>query len=125
LTNFSSYFGAQKFIRDRDAAKRKISLERTKKKSNGRGVERGGKRGGELPKSFDCVNKCEAGGVKLIEIPHWWDNERPSLRATLHKLHPSLFSDPGDGTPIPEKAPPKITPGGEGIRGEKYRVELF
>eukprot|EP00026_Physarum_polycephalum_P004999 Phypoly_transcript_05025.p1 GENE.Phypoly_transcript_05025~~Phypoly_transcript_05025.p1 ORF type:complete len:652 (+),score=87.56 Phypoly_transcript_05025:291-1958(+) len=75
-----SYFGAQKFIRDRDEAKRK---------------------------------KCAAAGVKLIEIPHWWDNERASLRATLHKHHPFLFPDAGDGTPIPDKAPQRVTPTGD------------
>src|SRR5690242_7114310 len=45
---------------------------------------------------------CEQHDITLIEIPHWWDNRRPCLLATIHKYRPDLIplGMIGDGVPI-------------------------
>lgn len=34
-----------------------------------------------------CIEK----DITLIEIPYWWDNEKSSLAATIHKIRPDLI----------------------------------
>src|SRR5690348_8479348 len=34
---------------------------------------------------------CTDNDITLIEIPYWWDNEKSSLMATIHKYRPDLI----------------------------------
>jgi hypothetical protein len=47
-------------------------------------------------------------GITLIEVPHWWDREKSSLIATIHKHCPHLIKDPVLASPIPDKDPGDI-----------------
>ena len=47
---------------------------------------------------------CENDNITLIKIPFWWDFEKDSLRATIHKCRPDLLIC-GENVPIPEEPP--------------------
>lgn len=50
---------------------------------------------------------CSQNGIKLVEIPFWWDRSKSSLLATLHENVPEVFPVRGNGTPIPVTMPQK------------------
>src|SRR5262249_32758999 len=46
---------------------------------------------------------CQSARLTLIEIPYWWDNQKASLLATIHKFRPDLVSAaslPPDALPV-------------------------
>lgn len=36
---------------------------------------------------------CEEMGVRLVEVPYWWDGQLASLACTLHRRFPTLLLD--------------------------------
>jgi len=48
---------------------------------------------------------CEKAGISLIEFGYWWDLEKPTVVATIHKYRPDLFKHQGEGNPISEFPP--------------------
>jgi len=49
---------------------------------------------------------CKEKGITLIEIPFWWDFQKESLAATIHKYREGLITTiSNSATPIPEKPP--------------------
>lgn len=36
---------------------------------------------------------CRAEGIRLVEVPYWWDFSLPSLAATVHTQYPSLLRE--------------------------------
>jgi len=36
---------------------------------------------------------CQAHGIRLVEVPYWWDFELPSLAATVYQRYPALLHD--------------------------------
>lgn len=48
--------------------------------------------------------KCTGHNITLIEVPYWWNNERSSLIATIHKHRPDLIPSTmvGNGVTIEE-----------------------
>ena len=66
---------------------------------------------------------CEENGITLIEIPYWWDREKSSLIATIHRVRPDLLPNAGDGNPIPDvpnEAGKLVTP----IKPEENDLDL-
>jgi hypothetical protein len=51
---------------------------------------------------------CERSGITLIEIPFWWDEQQPSLLATIKKYRPELVPQTVDALPISEEMPEKF-----------------
>lgn len=48
---------------------------------------------------------CEEKGITLIEIPFWWNRERSSLMATIHRKRQDLFKDASEDDVIPSDPP--------------------
>jgi hypothetical protein len=55
---------------------------------------------------------CKEKGITLIEIPYWWNKEKSSLMATIHKERPDLLTQAIGGEAIP-KEPPSGFPQGK------------
>ena len=58
---------------------------------------------------------CKENGITLIEIPYWWDKEKPSLMATICERKPELVgtiivSEGANSIPL---EPPKGFPKGK------------
>jgi hypothetical protein len=51
---------------------------------------------------------CDENGIKLIEIPYWWDFTKDSLVATIHMHRPDLIKTPGHGKVISAIPPVKL-----------------
>ncbi len=48
---------------------------------------------------------CQRARITLIEIPYWWNKEKGSLLATIHKCRPDLIKQPVTDLPIPDSDP--------------------
>lgn len=48
---------------------------------------------------------CKLNGLTLIDIPFWWDRQKESLRATIHKYRPELISNSETHNSIPLQNP--------------------
>ena len=55
---------------------------------------------------------CEENGITLIEIPYWWNKERSSLMATIHRRRPDLLKNASKDDVIPLD-PPNGSPQGK------------
>ena len=54
-------------------------------------------------KAKERKEKCEANGIILVAIPHWWDNTISSLEATLFQYKKDLFGFQPNGQAISNK----------------------
>src|SRR5690242_3774067 len=54
---------------------------------------------------------CEAEGITLIEIPYWWNQDKGSLMATIHKYRSDLCAKPENEEPIPKEPPQGFSKG--------------
>jgi hypothetical protein len=55
-----------------------------------------------MQKDKDKRQACQENGIKLIEIPYWWDRKLQSLAATIYQHQPNLLSFRiVNGDPIP------------------------
>lgn len=63
---------------------------------------------------------CEQNGIFLIEVPFWWDNQKESLKATIHSKRPDLIES-SEGIPISDKMPEKFSPK-RSYRGSKLNT---
>jgi hypothetical protein len=44
---------------------------------------------------------CRNIGISLVEVPYWWDFQKPSLIATIQSIRKDLLTDMRTGKPIP------------------------
>ena len=64
---------------------------------------------------------CAEQGITLVEIPYWWEFEKPSLMATIHQKMDRLFRGVQVGSPIPERPPGGIAQGAAALmQGEDW-----
>jgi hypothetical protein len=50
--------------------------------------------------------ECRKAGITLVAVPYWWDNQKSSLLATIHKAAPHLVENPSPmAVPIPATDP--------------------
>lgn len=47
------------------------------------------------------VQVCALHSITLIDVPYWWEGDKPSLAATIHQYRPELLQH-ASGIPIPK-----------------------
>lgn len=67
---------------------------------------------------------CKRVGITLVEVPHWWDEDKDSLAATIHMKRPDLIAKPSNALPIPETEPKENMRGRKRLRDKIARPNL-
>merc|ERR1712137_9825 len=83
----------------------------------------------ELYQQRDALKReaCRQSGIRLMEVPYWWDNQANSLHASLYRVAPDacLHPPPELSLPIPDSIPDDTGNRGLSVFAPTHGIDLF